>query len=332
MKTIQSQFDYITDISLGYWKSQALITAVELGIFTSLREGWKSAASISKLIKTDKRATGMLLDAMVSMKFLEKKGGVFKNSSISGCFLVEGLPFYQGNRIRLAKNLWNNWSNLSCAVQTGKPVAFDSAGKKADTERLNVFISAMRDFAVIKSKQIAKIIDLSGRKRFLDLGGGPGSYAIEFVRVNPELHAEVFDLNDVTKITKRFIKEACLEKRVKIKSGECINDDYGKNEYDVIFVSNLIHMYDSKINKKIIKKCKTALTKNGMIMIHDFMLDSPMTDSPVASLFSLNMLVGTHGGRNYYKSEINEWLKCAGFRKLEVVKLGSDTNIIRGFK
>ena len=82
MKTIQSQFDYITDISIGYWKSQALITAVELEIFTHLRKGWKSAASISKLIKTDKRATEILLDAMVSMNFLEKNGSVFKNSPI----------------------------------------------------------------------------------------------------------------------------------------------------------------------------------------------------------------------------------------------------------
>ena len=37
-------------------------------------------------------------------------------------------------------------------------------------------------------------IDLSNRRHLLDLGGGPGTYAIHFCLNNPQLKATVYDL------------------------------------------------------------------------------------------------------------------------------------------
>lgn len=332
MKTKQSQFDYISDISMGYWKSQVLIVATELKIFTLLDQSERTAFTLSRLVRADKRAIELLLNALVGLGFLSKKGLNYKNSTISTNFLVEGKPLYQGNRILLSKNLWDNWGKLGRAIKTGKPVSFIGTGKKADPKRRKVFISAMRDFAVLKSEQIAKKLDLSGCNLLLDLGGGPGSFAIEFVKSNPELNAVVFDLQEVVKLAKRFIGKANLTKRIKSVAGECINDSYGTDLYDVVFVSNLLHMYDEKINIQIIKKCQKALKKNGKIVIHDFILDSSMTKSTFAAVFSLNMLVGTHGGRNYSDNELLGWLKKTGFRDLKKIDIDVDSSLLIGVK
>lgn len=332
MRSMQAQFDYISDMSLGYWKSQILIVAVELKIFTLLHKKERSAIAIAGLIKRDKRATEMLLNALVGLEFLNKRGEFYKNKPISESFLIEGKPLYQGNRIRLSKNLWDNWTKLGRAIKTGGPVSFINACRKVDPKRRKVFISAMRDFAVLKSKQVAKRLDLSGRKLLLDLGGGPGSYAIEFVKSNPELNAVVFDLKGVTKIANEFISSAKLSKRIKTVSGECVKDSYGQDLYDVIFISNFLHMYDEKINIKIIKKCQKALKSKGIIVIHDFILDTSMTMPPFAAIFSLNMLIGTHGGRNYSGEEMMKWLKVIGFRGLRRISLDADTGMIIGYK
>ena len=332
MKTKQSQFDYIYDISMGYWKSQVLIVATELKIFTLLSRSERTAFAISRLVKADKRAIELLLNALVGLGFLSKKGLNYKNSMISANFLVEGKPLYQGNHILLSRNLWDNWGKLGRAIKTGKPVSFVGAGKKADPKRVKVFITAMRDFSVLKSKKIAKKLDLSGSKLLLDLGGGPGSFAIEFVKSNPGLNGVVFDLKEVVKLTKKFISDANLTKRIKTVAGECINDSYGTDLYDVVFVSNLLHMYDEKINIQIIKKCQKALKKNGMIVINDFILDSSMTQSTFASIFSLNMLVGTHGGRNYSDKEMSGWLKKTGFRNLNKINIDVDSSMLVGVK
>ncbi|MGR3316905.1 MAG: methyltransferase [Candidatus Anammoxibacter sp.] len=329
---MQSQFDYISDLSMGYWKSQVLIVAVEFNIFTLLHKTELSTSAICRQIKTDKRATEMLLNALVGLRLLSKKGDLFRNNSISNMFLVEKQPCYQGDRILLTKNLWDNWTKLGKAIKSGKPVSFFNASKKVDPKKRKVFISAMRDFAVLKSKLVAEKLDLSGRKLLLDLGGGPGSFAIEFVKANPELNAVVFDLNGVTRITKRFISGAKLIKRIKTITGECIKDSYGEALYDVIFISNLIHMYDEKINLRIIKKCKRALKNEGMIVIHDFLLNPSMTESPFAAIFSLNMLVGTHGGRNYSEKEVKGWLNKSGFVRSRKIRVDSDTGMLIGFK
>ncbi len=332
MNSKESQFDYISELSLGYWKSQALIVGVELGIFSVIYKKELSSSVISRLIKCDKKATELLLNALTGLGFLKKSGSRFKNSVIANRFLVKGQPLYQGNRIQLAKNLWDNWSKLGLAVKSGKPVAFDKAKKQADPKRLDVFISAMHDFATFKSKLMAEKLDLSGCTTLLDLGGGSASYSIELVKANPGLEAVVFDMEDVIKITKRFINRAGVSKRVRTQAGECLSDHYGEDLYDIVLISNILHMYDHDVNMGIIKKCKRALKENGMVVIHDFMLDSSMTKSLFSAIFSLNMLLGTHGGRNYSFKEYMDWLKSAGFRRLNNSQLDANSVLIIGFK
>ena len=330
MKTIESQFDYISDLCAGYWKSQTLIVAIEFEIFTKLYKSGKSAILLARQIKSDKRATEMLLNALTGLGFLSKKGDMFKNRQISDRFLVKGRPMYQGNRILLSGNLWDNWGKLNRSVKTGGPVAFDNVCDEVDPERRRVFISAMRDFSVLKSKEVAKSVDLSDCKLLLDLGGGPGSFAIEFVKANSGLNAVVFDLEGVTEITNAYINEAKLEKRISTINGECLTDSYGKGLYDVVFVSNLLHMYDEKINLKIVKKCLAALRCAGRIIVHDFLLDNSLTTPGFASLFSLNMLTATHGGRNYSANEITKWLRQVGFGNLQQINLSSDSGLVIG--
>ena len=54
-------------------------------------------------------------------------------------------------------------------------------------ERQN-FILGMKNIAMAQAEMLVPHIDLSNREHLLDLGGGPGTYAIHFCKHNPELH------------------------------------------------------------------------------------------------------------------------------------------------
>ncbi len=323
---------YINDLSYGYWKAQALFVANDLDMFTLIGERGKSSKVISKKLGTDHRATEMLLNALVSLKLLSKSKEIFSNKAISKrCLSKNGLA-YQGDRIKHFHNMWDYWSGLGRAVKSGKPTAFYNAKKGADKKRLREFISAMHNTATVQADELYTKLQIKNRSRLLDLAGGQGSYSVKFAKKNRNLKAVVFDLPDVIKLTRDHIKESSMTGQVTTKAGNCLEDSLGKELYDIVLVSHLLHAYDASENQKILKKCWDSLVKDGIVVIQEFILNHSKTMLPFGTLFSLNMLMGTQGGSSYSAVEMNEWLKKAGFKKLKRIDLNMDSGLIIGSK
>jgi ubiquinone/menaquinone biosynthesis C-methylase UbiE len=323
---------YINEISYGYWKAQALFVASELDLFTMIGERGKSGKVIAKKLGTDLRATEMLLNALVSLKLLSKSREIFSNTAISKRCLSKNGPAYQGDRIQHFHNMWDYWSGLGTAVKTGKPTSLYNAKKGVDKERLREFISAMHNTASVQADEIYTKLQIKKRSRLLDLAGGQGSYSVKFAKRNRNLKAVVFDLPGVIKLTKEHIKESGMAGQVATKAGNCLEDNLGKELYDIVLVSHLLHAYDVSENQKILKKCWDSLIKDGIVVIQEFILNPSKTMPPFGTLFSLNMLMGTQGGSSYSAVEMKEWLKKTGFKNLKRIDLGMDSGLIIGKK
>ena len=325
-------FKHINEISYGYWKAQALFVAVKMGLFTLLEGKCKNCKAVSKKLGTDVRATEMLLDALVSLGLLSKIKGEYKNTSMSNRYLVKGGPLYQGDRIHHFHHMWDYWSKLDIAIKTGKPTAYDDAGEDVDERKLGEFIRAMHNIGIVQAEEICHKLDLKRYHKLLDLAGGQGTYAVRFVEENPKMSAVVFDLPDVIKITKRYVKKSGLKEHVMTKAGDCLKDDFGNELYDIVFISHLLHIYKPDENLNILKKCWDSLKKRGIVVIQEFILDSAKTGPLFSTLFSLNMLVGTRGGSSYTEKEMKEWLKDIGFKNIKRINLSLDSGLIVGSK
>jgi len=323
---------YINEISYGYWKAQALFVASEFDLFTLIGKRGKSGKVISKKLGTNLRATEMLLNALVSLKLLSKSKDIFCNTAVSKRCLIKDSPAYQGDRIQHFHNMWDYWSGLDTAVMTGKPTAFYNAKKGVDKQRLREFISAMHNTATVQADEIYTKLQIKKRSRLLDLAGGQGSYSVKFANRNRNLKAVVFDLPDVIKLTKEHIKESGMAGQVTTKAGNCLEDSLGKELYDIVLVSHLLHAYDVSENQKILKKCWDSLIKDGIVVIQEFILNPSKTMPLFGTLFSLNMLMGTQGGSSYSAVEMKGWLKKAGFKNLKRIDLGMDSGLIIGKK
>lgn len=330
--TNHSRVDYLLQLSCGYWKSHVLFTAVEFDIFTLINKHKLTAREISHSIHTNERATEMLLNSLVSLELLTKQENYYINTRLSNLHLIKGNPYYLGDFIHHFHNMTDNWSMLRETIETGKPVSLKDLPEEVDPHDLRDFITAMHNIASVKTEDLCSKIDLTGSKALLDIAGGPGTYAIAFAKANPHLRAVVFDLGHVIKLTRQFIKAAHVEDRVTTQAGNCLEDTFGKNEYDAILVSNLLHIYNPANNTMILRKCWDALKDGGQAIIHEFVLDETRTHPQFAALFSLNMLIGTQEGASYSGAEYREWLVDSGFKDVKRIDLESNSTLIIGKK
>jgi cyclopropane fatty-acyl-phospholipid synthase-like methyltransferase len=161
----------------------------------------------------------------------------------------------------------------------------------------------------------------------LDVGGGSGAYAIAFAAANPDLRAEIFDLETVVPIAQSHVAQAGLTGRVGTRVGDLRRDALGSG-YDLILLSAICHMLGPEENQDLFGRALAALAPGGRLVIQDFILDAQKTAPGVGALFAVNMLVGTPHGASYSEAEYAGWLGRAGFDGVRRIRLPGVTDLM----
>jgi len=300
--------------SSAYWRGCTLQAAVRLRFFTGLSEGPISGKDLAAKLGSNEQASILLLDALAAMGLLIKEGEHYSNSPIAQQFLVESSSNYMGHIILHHHHLLDAWAQLGDVVQTGESLKRRSYGQDIERES---FIMGMFNLAMQIAPQVAEQIDLSGKKRLLDLGGGPGTYAIHFCRANPDLQAVIFDKPTTEPFARDTVARFDLTERIDFVRGDFTSDPIIGGPYDVAWLSHILHSNTIKECYAIVKKCVEALEPGGIILIHDFILDNSKDGPEFPALFSLNMLLANNGGRSYSQEELFDMLRSAGVSQLE---------------
>lgn len=276
-----------------FWRARLLLSAAELDLFSVLEGKPMDAARVSEKAGTNLRATRIFLDALSGQGYLVKENGCYANAPHATKYLVRGSPFYVGDILKHHASLWDRWAKLTQVLRTGKPAV--QAGKKRTVEEMSRFINGMENMARFFAPLILPHINLGNRHSLLDLGGGPGTYSILLCKHYPKLYAAVFDLPGVIRMTRKFIEGEGLGGRISTLEGDYLRDPFG-GSYDVVLISAIIHSLSLQKNLLLLKKSYKAMVPGGVIIVRDFFLDEDRATPPQASLFAINMLVGTSGG------------------------------------
>jgi hypothetical protein len=311
----------ILGLSGAFWKSLALHAAVRLRLFTVIGDAVLTGDEAAQRVGGDARGVTTLLNALVGMGLLEKEESRFRNTSAGLLFLVEDSPRYVGYMIRHHANLVDSWGRLDEAVRTGRPV-----GNRA-TERAGVledFLLGMHSNSMGFAPRAAAEIALGGRRKLLDLGGGPGTWAIQFALANPELCATVFDLPSTRPFAEKTIDSFGVAGQVTFHAGDFTADELPCG-HDIAWLSHILHGEDPETCRQIVARAAAALEPGGLIMIHEFILEKDGTTPPFPALFSLNMLSGTDGGRSYTKGELEGMLAAAGATDVKLLPFRGPT-------
>jgi SAM-dependent methyltransferase len=161
-------------------------------------------------------------------------------------------------------------------------------------------------------KSLLSEIDLTGCRRLLDLGGGPGLFAVAFAEEYPDLQATVFDTPETEPIALDFFQKSKVTNKLKFMGGDFLNDDFGRN-YDVVLLSSILHIYGPAENIALLQRVNNALKAPGKIIIRDFGLNKDKISPEIGVLFAVNMLINTDRGNSYSYDEMKSWLNETGF-------------------
>jgi len=173
-----------------------------------------------------------------------------------------------------------------------------------------IFSSYMRSFAHhLGSDLLDKVPLPATAERLLDLGGSHGLHSIAFCRRYPELSAVIVDLPSALSNTEALIKQEKLADRISLRPGDLLDGDWG-NGYDVVFYLSVAHNQTAEDNRRVIQQIAQVLRPGGVLLIHEYLAESP----PLAfhAAFRLTLLVET-ATRIYSYEEIAGWLEEAGF-------------------
>lgn len=311
----------ISEIANAFRQSQLLFAAMEFGVFTHL-ESPRSAKEVARAIHASERGTRILLDGLAALELVEKKRGRYRNAPVASACLVPGREAYQGAILGHTRRSSEIWARLPEAVRSGTGVKRG----QPPADELRDFILGMSNIAFLSAPDLLKHLDLARYRHFLDVGGGPGTYTITFLRACPELRATLMDMPPVVEIAREQVHAAGLDERVTFRPGDCTKEDLGEG-YDLILISNLVHILGEAENRELVRKCHEALVPGGTLIIKDFLTDPGHTFPPFSLIFAVHMLLHTDAGRTYGEDEVRAWTNAAGFSEGTLHSLTEKTKL-----
>ena len=324
----------LIQLATAYWGSAALIAAVRLRIATHLAQGAATADEVATRAGSEAVATDALLAGLVSLGLAVKAAdGTFSNTALADAFLVEGRPGYLGPALLYNGDVYPLWARLDAVVRTGHVDQTPDKYLGDDSDRTRNFVYGMHHRALGVGRAVAGVIDLTGRTRLADIGGGPGTYSALLTQKTPGLHAEVLDLPAVAKIARDIVASMGAAERV-----TCTPFDYYKDtlpgQYDAVLISGVLHREQPDGVRAMLAKASAATGPGAVLYLSDVMLDDDRAGPLFATMFALNMRVLAHDGRCHSVAEQTAWLAEVDFEVVAVHHLPPPINytVIRAEK
>jgi ubiquinone/menaquinone biosynthesis C-methylase UbiE len=309
-------------LASAFYGSSILFAASDAGIFSVLDgAGGLDGASLCTACRLDARGGRLLLDAAVAVGLLLKEGKLYSNAPDVAAYLVPGKPGDISGAIRYNRDVYEAWGKLPAFAQSGAPVESPELHLGDDPKRTRDFVLSMHGRALGIGQAVVPQLDLTGCERLLDVGGGPGTYAVLAARHNVGLRCcTVLDLPAIVEVASELIAEADMSDRVRTLPGS-YHDTLFPEGQDVVHFFGVLHQESVGSIQSLLRRAYDALVPGGRIHVMDMMTDATRTSPPFSALFALNMALTTTHGWVFSDAEIAQWLGEAGFVDVTVSPL-----------
>jgi len=308
-------------------ESQVLLSANTLSVFTAIGRKTLTATQIARECRADPEGMRLLLDALVSLGVLNRVKAGYRNTPLGLRHLDRRSPEAVTNLLWLFAHHWHDWTKLPEALRKGRlgwaPVTAMSRFRRR-------FSLAMHERSHMLAEPTVQTMQLpSSAQRFLDLGGGPGSYAIALARRYPKLQGVILD--QTVTIARQLIRKHGLAGRLTVRAGDIFKDDLGSG-YDAVLCSNVIHIFNESENRKLLRRAARALRAGGKLFIVEFFLEPNRTAPAKSAVFSVMMYLYTVTGRCYSWIEVEGWLKALGLGRFKRHRITPDIGTLEATK
>jgi 2-polyprenyl-3-methyl-5-hydroxy-6-metoxy-1,4-benzoquinol methylase len=302
---------------ISYQHAFALKAAIELDLFTAIAEGATDAAAIAKRVNAAERGVRILADGMTVQGFLRKENGKYSLSPDSALFLDKRSPAYMGGMAEFLVSAENiaNFSQFTDCVRKGGTVSSIGDNSKPVDHRWVTFAKAMGSMAGPMAGVLSQIVNSNpaAELKVLDIAAGHGMYGITVAKNNPRVHVTALDWPAVLEVAKENAQKAGVSDRYSLRPGSAFDADLGSG-YDYVFITNFLHHFDIPTNEKLLRRFHAALKPGGKAITVEFVPNDDRVSPPMASTFSMVMLINTDAGEAFTFPEYESMCRNAGYK------------------
>src|SRR5215213_9319205 len=218
--------EHILEVSFAFRKSKALLSAVELGLFSALNEGPQSAQALAHRLGLQGRGSRDFFDALVALKLLKRdREGRYSNTPDCAAYLDPQQPSYIGGLLEyLNARMYRTWDYLTPALRTGVPQAGPAAaggfeGLYADQPALETFLKGVTGGSRLVARALAQRFQWEEYRTVIDIGTAQGCAPVEIAQAHPHLTGGGFDLPQLHGPFTSYVRKHRLDRRLKFYPG-----------------------------------------------------------------------------------------------------------------
>ena len=299
--------------------ARTIMVATRLGIFEVLAKGEGTVCEVAARCGLDQHATEALLFALAGAGYVRSKGTHYMLAPVASKWLLKSSRQSLYDYMLFNFLNWNWDERFEDFLRTGKPVHIH---QEMSSDEWQIYQRAMRSLANFSAFEVARRMPVPrGVQKMLDIGGSHGYYSVMLCRRHPGLHSIVFDLPEAVVHAARMLAQEGMGERIVHRSGNALTDNLGNEEYDLIFIGNLLHHFDEKANRDLVKRSAQALRPGGYLVIEEFQrFQSSKEVGELGALSNLYFAATSEAGI-WSMEEIAGWQREAGLLPRKPIRL-----------
>ncbi|MBI4828609.1 MAG: methyltransferase domain-containing protein [Nitrospinae bacterium] len=305
-------YEELLALSWGWRPSLLLLEASRAGVFDAAAGGWRTGDEIAAALGANPRAVELLLFGLAGAGLMKKSGARYRNTDAIERHFVRASPEYRGAILDLDRRAVNNWGHIGEVLASGRPIPKPEQTEEEKRAWQETFIRAMDALARLHVEEVVGALPQAGGMRLLDIGCGPATYLIEWLRRVPDGRAVAFDRPASGDTVLRLARTAGVGDRVEFMGGDFTLDTFKHGgPFDVTLVSQVLHILGADGARELLKRAAAATRPGGVVAVHEMAL-GPDEHPGAAGIFAVQMMLGTAEGCVFTDAELRALLADAG--------------------
>jgi len=257
----------LLELATAFQRSKVLFEMIRLDLATLLAQGPRSLDDVGSSVGADLVAAERFLDTCVALGLLVRDGSSFRNAPDSQRFLVRGTPAFLGDALtrydRVSQSTaWTEFAQRLRSWRAGStesPISLEGAPRDAEFD-------GQHRLSLLAGEALARVLDLSAKRRLADLGGGTGAMSIALCERHPDLKAIVVESAEMVPVASAYVRERRLLDRIGVREGDFMSGPLPA-DCDVVLLANVLSLFSVESNRTLIGRIFEHLPAGGTLVL-----------------------------------------------------------------
>jgi hypothetical protein len=301
------EFASLSGDMVGFWRTQTIGAAVELGVIEVLPA---TAEEVAERCGLHADGARRLLRALGELSLVARQDDQWTLTARGELLRADHALTLADAAVEYAGPFTAMWTRLPDALRVGTAwTAPDVFGEVArDEARCVGHHRMLRSYARHDYAEVTRALDLRGDERVIDAGGGLGVLARRIIDAHPSAEVTVLERPEV-------VAMATPASRVRWRAGSLFEPWGG--EADAVVLSRVLHDWDDAEALQILRRARAALFDGGRLYVVEMLV---LDERDAGALCDLHLLMAT-GGRERSAEHFMRLFSAAGFELVAVRRL-----------